>query len=276
MEQVDGGYQLTEEELKDKIDASVEEELGFDTPIYRVFDAARFWGIVDTGVVGFVHPTLWDDPFESPLSRARVRHDDRDVVFHNLVEHVYCQCWSFTEESDAMWRIYSPNRTGFKVKTTPRKLVDAFFDTVGPQEHFTQEGFDNFIRIGKVSYCDAQEIYEATESLVGNRMKLLTFKHVGTLLLMKRKPFIHEQEVRVMIRSTKGNGRVLELEMPPQDWIDEVVFDPRMHPENIKVFSAGLRSRGFSCPIGVSSLYSGIEFIIPPERFNDRFAPDEL
>ena len=40
-------------------------------------------------------------------------------------ENLYGQCWTKTRESDAMWRIYSPNKNGVRIMTTPRKLLTA-------------------------------------------------------------------------------------------------------------------------------------------------------
>lgn len=46
------------------------------------------------------------------------------VSFSGLADDWYGQCWSLLEESDAMWRIYSPKASdeAIKVKTTIRKL----------------------------------------------------------------------------------------------------------------------------------------------------------
>lgn len=49
------------------------------------------------------------------------------IPLSNLAEDWYCQCWSLNEQTDAKWRIYSPDpkkATGLKMRMTIRRFVE--------------------------------------------------------------------------------------------------------------------------------------------------------
>jgi hypothetical protein len=80
-------------------------------PIYRIFSIDRFVELARTRQNVLVSPYKWDDPFENFLLRCPVRDaSGRTLRMGNLAERWYGQCWTSTRESDAMWRIYSPEK----------------------------------------------------------------------------------------------------------------------------------------------------------------------
>src|SRR5258705_1140688 len=91
-----------------------------------------------------VTPDLWDDPFENIIQWCAITYTNepkwRQEFLHQVRRPMFAQCWSYTYESDAIWRIYSTvskdhatglNTTdeeeGVKIRTTPRKLIDALW-----------------------------------------------------------------------------------------------------------------------------------------------------
>src|SRR5438552_2336902 len=73
------------------------------------------------------------------------------VTVAGLRMRLYGQCWSLLDESDAMWRIYSPNKAGVKIRTTVRKLITAVYDRT--DRYASLKYF-----IGRVSYESEKEL----------------------------------------------------------------------------------------------------------------------
>jgi hypothetical protein len=95
-------------------------------PIYRIYALNRFEELLASSDDALVNPTKWDDPFESFFLEATEVKDNSTgeiISLKNLAADWYGQCWSKKAESDAMWRIYSPDKMGVKVRTTVRKLI---------------------------------------------------------------------------------------------------------------------------------------------------------
>ena len=102
-----------------------------DKPIYRIFPVNRFFEMIKEKKMAMVKPKLWDDPFENLLLSSRFQLDDGEIVNFESANSVYGQCWTEHRESDAMWRIYSPQKNGIRVSTTPRKLLSSLENHVG-------------------------------------------------------------------------------------------------------------------------------------------------
>jgi hypothetical protein len=92
-----------------------------------------------------VRPKLWEDPSENFLLRCNLELDTgKRIDLRNEERQFYGQCWSLKRETDAMWRIYSPQKNGVKIKVRSGNLLSCLYPDSG----------DNFIGlkawIGKV------------------------------------------------------------------------------------------------------------------------------
>ena len=119
--------------------------------------------------------------------------EQADIAFANSV---FGQCWSLLKESDAMWRIYSPEKHGVKVKTTPRKLREALALRV---EYPEVSAF-----IGRVRYESGSYLRDMVTDRVRMQNKIFDTSGKGhaETLLFKRDEFAHEEEVRLSTRET--------------------------------------------------------------------------
>lgn len=82
-----------------------------DTPVYRIFSLERFLELFTEKQLVQVQPSMWDDPYEHFLLKTEVVSDDGEVgSLENLYNSWYGQCWTENEDTDAMWRIYSPEK----------------------------------------------------------------------------------------------------------------------------------------------------------------------
>lgn len=80
--------------------------------------------ILTTKKITLVKPHKWDDPFENALLKSEFQIGDEFGDFA-AKDSIYGQCWTQHRETDAMWRIYSQNKDGVRLSTTPRKLLEA-------------------------------------------------------------------------------------------------------------------------------------------------------
>jgi hypothetical protein len=87
------------------------DDSGLGRPIYRIYALDRFRALLASKQDVVVNPTKWDDPFEDFfLERTEVADhaSGGTIPLRNLAGDWYGQCWSLNKDTDAMWRIYSP------------------------------------------------------------------------------------------------------------------------------------------------------------------------
>jgi hypothetical protein len=231
--------------------------------IHRITDVIHFLDMIKNRRMCFPSPSLWPDPFENFLLKANIElpsGEKLDLV--PLQGNFYCQCWSLHEESDLLWRVYSPENLGVRISTTAEKLLWEV------QRHYDLEKNEaTYSKIGKVIY----KLQEEVEELVQNEEQ---WKKLSTALngdgffealLLKRKAFETEEEVRLIIwdfDNVNESGKLFFLEDVDLDSIiDNVTFDPRI---DRTLFQA---IKEFACNTGLreskvqrSTLYESKQF----------------
>lgn len=230
-------------------------DLDFDTPVYRIFQWNKFLDLIKNKRLCLVKPSLWDDPFENFILKAKGKlNDGRVVEFDNIRNQFYGACWTLKDECDGLWRNYTNseckkcsfckwlNRHGnanvsVKVKTTVGKLMSAFYDMDNPFHSLCYW-------IGKVEYLSDKQITEA----LYNGFKSITDNtgvDIVRTLLIKRKAFEYEQEVRMIfmrpdnssgtdfskVNNKWNSGNLFFLKVDPHNLIDEIEFDPWCDPQ---------------------------------------------
>lgn len=218
-----------------------------DQPIYRIMPAQRLLQMLSNRKMVLVKPKKWDDPFENSLLSAIIKTSDGMTGEFSMKDQVYGQCWTTHEETDAMWRIYSYEKQGIKVKTTPRKLLDSLMNAT---PHFGE------IRcfIGKVAYYQESELFEKLNCV---NWRATDGSGIAESLLYKREEFSHESEIR-LIYSAPESESVSDLytfDIDPMDLFDELVFDPRMDASFVHAFKLAITNYGFNKKTFQSSLY---------------------
>jgi hypothetical protein len=215
--------------------------------VYRIIPLERLLQLFETGKNVLVHPRKWEDPFENIALNS---------VFPRL--GVYGQCWTSHTASDAMWRIYSPKTDGVRIRTTVRVLFGSLLKAT------PRTGARPFI--GRVRYLSdrdlirfAKHAIEAADSEPAE---------CARTLLVKRRAFHHEREVRliaVQVGSHRGQD-LLAYDTNPLFIIHQMMLDPRLSPVEAKRLREKIyRRTGFRGPILRSLLYT-----LPPEL--SRFA----
>lgn len=205
-----------------------------DCPIYRIFPLKYFLDMIENSRLLLPKINSWEDPYENFILRSNIFANGE--LIENLQEEsdlVFGQCWSIATENDAMWRIYSPNKECIRVKTSVRKLLNLLCPVIQKEGHFGL--FLNETIIGKVLYKDQTDINVWVDSIEINPHNSDIMPIIIESLLIKRKAFEHEKEVRVIFNAEDSDERFLDgtpnlvvFEMDrPMDFIEEVKFDPR-------------------------------------------------
>ena len=95
-----------------------------DQSIFRIYSKDRFLRGVTKGRDALRNPSRWHDPFENfLLTRTQVAVNGDSTDLKNLARDWYGQCRTTNSNTDAMWRVYSPNQIGIQARTTIRKLL---------------------------------------------------------------------------------------------------------------------------------------------------------
>jgi len=255
-----------------------DKSLSVDAPIYRVHPY-RYLAPLLNGT--FVLPTTrkWDDPYENLIAVCGYSDIDADGKFKQVFFDAnrlptFGQCWTAIQESDAMWRIYSrvdKNRglnssfssdEGVRLRTTSRKLLAALAKGVGV-------GYANNCCIGNIKYKEEKEVQTYFANAIGT-FRETAFSGVNghvDALLVKRTPFAHECEVRLLyVDSERRFERQDTIEVPfnANEVIEEITLDPRLRSDGGEgKREEWLRANGFKNIVNTSMLYQKTLLLVP-------------
>lgn len=249
--------------MKNNLIFLTEEEL--DKPIYRIFSFARLEEIFAERKLTLVKPKLWDDPFENfILNSTGILPDGREFQI-GFRDNYYGQCWSLTIESDAMWRIYSPEKDGVKVKTTIRKLFQVLFEAGEIYYTVDRTPVSTCSFVGKVKYSKTTTLVSMLNDQ--RRMSDKLFDRSGwgqaSTFFFKRLAFKHEKEVRIIFNSQFDNAfDIYKINIDPFELFDNIVFDPRMTKEDYETRKHQIKNWGYKKRVYQSSLYKLREFTV--------------
>ncbi|EYC50033.1 hypothetical protein AZ34_02355 [Hylemonella gracilis str. Niagara R] len=220
--------------------------------LYRILPFDRAVEVLK-GSLYFSHPSMWDDPYET-------------IVDHDKAHAMFAQCWCMNGVSDAMWRIYSPNSLGVRIRTTRSKLEAAM-------KKGMKRGYKK--RIKEVEYETTMEVKKKAEKIAKELSQVFDPKKAADLFFMKRSAFKHEQEVRALLFCEDAPAN-----QPQKGWtinvdgcelVESILLDPRV-PEH---FGAAMknylkREIRFNGSVQKSALYS------KPPVFDGRVPAEDL
>lgn len=196
----------------------------------------------------------WKDPYENFFLKSNF-YTNKDFyekilsVNTNLIkECMYGQSWTQLEESDAMWRIYSKytnsNENSEKnleeIAIRVKIKVDDLFNIV-----YTDDSCMATTFIGKVEYKSDCEIAQWIKS-IGNPDSSQILEYAKESLLIKRLPFKHEEEVRLLVIRSTEKQCVEFLTFPITDIyvFDKFVLDPRLNNQQVNEITQKLKDVG--------------------------------
>ena len=220
-----------------------------------IFSLDRLYELFTNSENVLVSPSKWEDPFENFILQSSVQTASGETGKFAFHDDFYGQCWTFHTASDAMWRIYSPNKDAVRVRTSVDKLARSLSGSLGQWAHV--QAF-----IGRVDYLSDQKL----KRFAGTVFELgFNPDAIARSLLIKRKAFAHEREVRLLYLEkggTKHPNGLYRYTIDPHTLIDQIMIDPRLTVSDAKVHMREIRNRTeFKGKIKRSLLYA------PPEGF---------
>ncbi len=234
--------------------------------IYRVLDPSHLFDLFETKSLALVPPRMWEDPYENVFADSfGVDQKNKKVrySYEGYVKNIFGICWTLIEETDASWRIYSPEKNRIKIKTSLKKLSKVVTKL---DEDFFQS------RIGKVKYYSEKTIKRNISDIINKLSNFGRPDLIEELYLIKRNVFKHEKEVRLLVRLPQVSGNEIhsllyfsgEEEVciipvdNPNDFVEEIVFDPRMPNNLVRVYEYYLKNHfGYPNTICMSNMYEG-------------------
>jgi hypothetical protein len=219
--------------------------------VYRFTTLDRFIEVLKTRKFAFVNPTKWADPFEKFFL-------ERDFLINNkkfklpIKDKVFAVCVSGTISSEAYWKVYAPKEDGIRLTFDTEKLLTNFLDKIP----------DADVYIGKVSYQITREFHKISFDKKGLIDEIKNTKIVEQqikLLLTKRKSFLYEDEVRIMVIPHKKNKENSVFHTPTEiiNYTDDYTLDPRLGRNHVKVLREYFQ-RDFGFKVSHSRLYSDL------------------
>lgn len=189
-----------------------------DKNIYRImpFNFVKAMFIRNENIL--VQPKLWDDPFEHLIHKSRIENENWKTTENPVHNDIYAQCWSFENKSDALWRIYTKDRDGIRIRTTIRKLANSLFFAVGGSN-------DSTAYIGKVKYLPNGKMIEFARSILDDHRR--DIDSVFKTLLIKRPAFKHEKEIRLMSQYYEDDKpETIAYQIDPHELVDQIMINP--------------------------------------------------
>lgn len=220
--------------------------IGNDDHLFRYISLAQFLSMIENKKLYLKKVKLWDDPWEAPDDQLPIIRDNGEPVVAEslIVSSTVGQCWTYEKDSDAMWRIYSPDRQGVMLETT----ASDFFQV------------NNLRRasLSKVIYYNKDNYREKRIEVANNR----SYTFAGDMAL-KREAFKHENEVRLLVclQAYSELGNVWEIptvgfDINPTQFIHSITLDPRADDWFVETMKKYCSSKQLTCPVEKSTLYA--------------------
>lgn len=214
------------------------------TRLYRYMPLSQFIAFIEKRQITLSQVISWEDTWEAPSRKIPTKNPDGTLEYpiYSIEEDWFGQCWSLNGQSDAMWRIYSPDKQGILIDTTVEKfklITDIKYGMLAP-----------------VIYYD-----DLTEILL-NTASFHHYKHFVNGYL-KRKAFDHEHEARLItINNIPGLGKKhknvthIQVDLNPNEFIEGITIDPRASEWYVTTIQKYCNNRGFTIIPQKSNLYS--------------------
>ena len=227
--------------------------------VYRIVSLKRLLELFEKNENVLVKPCLWDDPFENFIMNSKIRLPSGEISNLMSRELFYGQCWSKSKASDAMWRIYSPENTGIRIRTTVRKLFNSLGDVISTVPNVK-------VFIGNVEYLPNKKLLEFSQTVFLN-VSLPQANDLARTLLVKRPAFKHENELRLLYFDVEklNSGNIFKYMVNPHELIDQIMIDPRVsysEYKNIKEYIQ--KNTDYGGSIKRSLLYTLPDSIVIP------------
>ncbi len=222
-----------------------DDTLADDTKLYRYMGLSQFLSFVESKQTYITRIRHWQDTWEAPSFQLPTEGEDGEPKYPlwTVAEDMFGQSWSRHSESDALWKVYSPQEEGLVIQTTVKN-----FDLM------------NEIRYGIL----APVIYfeNLLDEIRGMYDKSKPYKPFAGAFL-KRQAFEYEAEVRLItlnqercLGKTYKDCERIYIALDPVEFIESITVDPRSDDWCVDTLKRYCARAGFTIVPRKSSLYS--------------------
>ena len=166
-----------------------------------------------------VKTSKWEDSYENFLLKETIIHNGEPVNLKIYQDRLFGQCWTTKQSSDALWRIYSPDKKSVRIKTTIGMLWDS-----------VKGASEGRSAIGRVQYVPQKKLTEDLLKVSPFSVERLSRLIVSSFFI-KRISFSHESEYRLIYMCKESSQDISKdikcFDIKPLDFILNVYFDPR-------------------------------------------------
>jgi len=238
-----------------------------DLPIYQTLNINHLKAILQNGRLRFGNIyKSWQDVYElfylknnfqvAAYGGVKMSVDDIKLSY-------YGQCWSYNEDSDAMWRIYSNKMDGVRIKTSISKIYNQILRSYLPGPYLSIPSIGNVRYLSNTGLQKWQKMHKAQPFIN-------TIDAIQESIFIKRNPFKHENEIRVIFSTECSPQNILLLQqlhastddaiylpINIEDFIEEIALDPRLNDSQFLSKKKSLLKilNGKNIPIVQSPLY---------------------
>lgn len=222
-----------------------------DKHIYRIMKQEYIFKMFEDNQNVLSQTHNWKDKFENFLLSGIMTLDGENTTYGFKNDWIG-QCWTNDGFSEAMWGIYAndSHQRYLRIRSTPRKLL------TGLEAAHSDRPRQDTCFLGKVEYKTEKSL---EEFLNNNGCLELSPKHFAESLLLKRRAFRHENEVRLLFfgdaedYDCKGLYR---YPVDPHGMITQIMADPNIKPTCWRNEKATImQATGFKGEIKRSKIY---------------------
>lgn len=228
--------------------------------VYRFTSLDRFIETLQTGKFVFINPTKWSDPFEKFFIEREFIINEKKFKLP-IKDKVFAVCVSGTISSEAYWKVYAPKEDGIRLTFDTEKMLSLFLEKIA----------DADVYIGKVSYQITREFHKISfdkKSLIDEISGGSIGEQQIKLLLKKRKSFLYEDEIRIMVIPKKNNETGLfRTHTNITDYTNDYTLDPRLGKNHVKLLKSYFQNE-FGFKVSHSRLYS--DLVRDPIRLTEK------
>lgn len=234
-----------------------------DDIIYRYIDLQTLMFMLESDTTNFRKVSSWEDTWENPykhvITYGKNNKNGTKNQFTNMrFEEIYGQCWTSNNDSDAMWRIYSPNKDGIMISSTIEKLglvEEIIYGIIKPITYTKRD-------IKKIML---EEILRSESPYIRS-------------VFLKRDSFEHEKEIRfvaerinIKANFEKLSNNFISLKIRTKELIDKITIDPRATDWYVETIKKYCDRIGFNKDVVKSELYSPINWneYVDPQKLID-------
>ena len=210
--------------------------------LYKFINLEYFLQWINNAHIRIDKVEKWEDVYELFLFKQEFEKNGNLVDVWSEALSIYGQSWTASRDSNAMWRIYSPDNLSVRIKTTAQHLIDAIEKSASTAGRATYVGMVKY-QTKKQIEADIQNCYS---------QNIFDESVLAESLFVKRENFSYENEFRIVQKLptiVEKDGKNVLAKIPPCLYIDalmsdlvlEVAFDSRLSDDMYNFLKSALQ-----------------------------------